>query len=60
MSTKIILGIDEQYWKGAQSKMRVTEEALKFIKPQKTILVQMKTKGAARNDWKWINLPQAA
>lgn len=60
VSTKIILGIDEQYWKGAQSKMRVTEEALKWIKPQKTILVQMKTKGEARNDWKWIHLSQAA
>lgn len=54
VATKVILGIDEQYWRGAVTKMRVTEEALKWIKPQKTILVQVKTRGETKNDWKWV------
>lgn len=60
VSTKIILGIDEQYWKGAQTRMRLSEEALKWIRPQKSILVQMKTRGQARNDWNWVVLEDAA
>jgi len=53
VATKVILGIDEMYWRGAVTKMRVTEEALAWIKPQKTMLVQVKTRGATRNDWRW-------
>lgn len=53
VSTKIILGIDEMYWQGAARKMNLTEEAFKWIKLQKTMLVQLKEKGQAKNDWRW-------
>ena len=53
VATKVILGIDEMYWRGSVTKMRVTEEALAWIKPQKTMLVQLKTRGETRNDWRW-------
>jgi hypothetical protein len=54
VATKVILGIDEMYWRGSTTKMRVTEEALAWIKPQKTMLVQLKTRGETRNDWRWV------
>jgi len=45
VATKIILGIDEMYWRGATTKMRVSEDALAWIRPQKTMLVQLKNRG---------------
>jgi len=53
VATKVILGIDEMYWRGSVAKMRVTEESLAWIKPQKSMLVQLKTRGETRNDWRW-------
>lgn len=53
VATKVILGIDEMYWRGSVAKMRVTEEALAWIKPKKSMLVQLKTSGETRNDWRW-------
>lgn len=53
VATKIVLGIDEGFWRGAVLKMRVTEEALAWIKPRRTMLVQLKTSGDTRNDWRW-------
>jgi hypothetical protein len=54
VATKIILGIDEMYWRGSTTKLRVTEESLAWIKPQRSMLVQLKTKGELKNDWRWI------
>lgn len=53
VATKVILGIDEMFWRSSVTKMRVSEEALAWIKPQKTMLVQLKTRGETRNDWRW-------
>jgi hypothetical protein len=51
--TKVVLGIDESLYRQSATKMRVTEEALQWIKLQKTILVQVKQKGESKNDWKY-------
>ncbi|ANN80875.1 helicase HerA domain-containing protein [Bordetella flabilis] len=59
VSTKIILGIDESYWRGSIAKMRVTEEALAWIKLRKSMLVQMKRSGETRNEWLWTYLEQS-
>lgn len=56
VSTKIILGIDESYWRGSVTKMRVTEDALAWIKLRKSMLVQMKRSGETRNEWLWTYL----
>lgn len=56
VSTKIILGIDESYWRGSVTKMRVTEDALAWIKLRKTMLVQMKRSGETRNEWLWTHI----
>lgn len=56
VSTKIILGIDEMYWRASAVKLRVSEDALAWIRPQKSMLVQMKTRGDTRNEWHWTLL----
>jgi hypothetical protein len=53
VGTKVILGIDEMYWRQSSVKMNVPEEAIKWIKLQSTMLVQAKEKGNAKNDWRW-------
>lgn len=53
VATKIVLGIDEQYWRSAANKMRLKEEALAWINSQVTMLVQFKMKGETKNDWQW-------
>lgn len=55
VATKVILGIDELYWKASASKMRLEERALAWVKLQSSLLVQVKVKGATRNEWKWTN-----
>lgn len=56
VATKVILGIDEMYWRGCVNKLRVTEQALDFVKSKRTILVQMKASGQQRNAWRWVHL----
>lgn len=59
VGTKVVLGIDEMFWRGAQTKMRLSEDALKWVRPHQSILVQMKTIGETRGDWRWVRLPSA-
>lgn len=60
VSTKVILGIDELYWKGSVTKMRVEEAALAWVKLQKSMLVQIKSRGATKTDWNWVVIPDAS
>lgn len=60
VATKVILGIDEMYWRGATTKMRVDESALKWIRQQRSMLVQIKSKGNTKNDWQWVVLERTA
>lgn len=61
VGTKIVLGIDEGYWKQSATKMRLAEEALAWVQATRTMLVQLKSKGSTKNDWAWtiISKPQA-
>ncbi|KSQ21577.1 hypothetical protein APB26_31820 [Pseudomonas aeruginosa] len=61
VGTKIVLGIDESFWKMSATKMRLAEEALAWIQATKTMLVQMKGRGETKNEWVWtiISKPQA-
>ena len=54
VATKVILGIDEQYWALAVRKMGLTMEALKWIKQQQTLLVQQKAPRSSGGEWKWV------
>lgn len=58
VATKIILGIDEMYWKSSTSKMGVSSQALSWVQPQRRMLVQIKAHGNTRNDWHWTLLNQ--
>lgn len=56
VGTKIILGLDEMDWPACMRKMRISDELLKWIKPWKTMAVQMKERGDAKSDWRWTAL----
>ncbi|ABS45741.1 MULTISPECIES: DUF5710 domain-containing protein [Yersinia pseudotuberculosis complex] len=58
VATKVILGIDESFWKGSVSKMGITIDALKWIKPTSTMLVQIKAKGSIKTEWQWTVIPK--
>jgi hypothetical protein len=59
VGTKVILGVDEMYWKPAASKMRIDEKLLAWIKPTKSMAVQLKERGESKNEWRWVLIPQA-
>lgn len=56
LGTKVILSVEESFWKGMISKMRIPEELLKWIKIKKTIGVHIKESNANRSDWRWVYL----
>lgn len=55
MATKVILRIDETYWKTAANKMLCPVEFLKAIIPHQTALVQRKEKGS-KNSSEWARV----
>jgi hypothetical protein len=60
MATKIVLGIDEQFWRGAESNMNMERRLLEWIKPQATMAVNLKEKRATKNSWRWVLLEDRA
>ncbi len=58
VATKIILGVDEMYWKKLQNTMRIPEDYHKKMVPQRIILAQIKNKGEVGNDWCFVALPR--
>ena len=57
-ATKIILGIDEMYWKPAESKLRIELKLLSWISPHKTMALQMKEISELKNRWRWVSLEE--
>lgn len=53
VGAKIVLGIDEQFWEASTKKLRLTTDALKWIRLKERALIQIKQAGEARNDWRW-------
>lgn len=53
VGTKLVLGIDEMFWRGSVAKMRVTEEALAWIRPRRSMLVQIKSTTDTRSEWNY-------
>ncbi|WP_343177084.1 DUF5710 domain-containing protein [Pseudomonas sp. 4810-S13] len=56
VATKVVLGIDEIFWKPSATKLRLREDALAWVTPTKTMLVQLKMKGETQNDWHWCSI----
>lgn len=59
LATKVVLGIDELYWRQSVAKMRIDPKLLEWIRPHKTMAVQMKERAANKNVWRWVVLPSA-
>lgn len=53
----ILLGIHSSYWKGMTSKMRITEEQLKYIKPKEVISVKQMKEGSADPSFQNVIVP---
>ena len=53
IATKIILGIDERFWKPTETKMNVERKALEWVVLQKSLLIQTKSKGENKTKWIW-------
>lgn len=51
VSTKVILGIDESYWKSSAAKLNLSLSHFDWIIHQKRMLVQIKAKGNAKSTW---------
>lgn len=59
VGTKIVLGLDELYWKDAISKLRMDTKLLSWIQPHHTMAVQLKERGALKTRWHWVSLPSS-
>jgi hypothetical protein len=53
VSTKIILGVDQIYWSNCINRLKIPEEALKWIIFHKRILIQINCKGDVKNEFLW-------
>lgn len=49
----LLLGLSEMHWTASVRAMRCPIEGLEWIKPQRSMLVQIKSRGETRSDWKW-------
>ncbi|WP_432262829.1 DUF5710 domain-containing protein [Cupriavidus sp. TMH.W2] len=59
MGTKVMLRIDESFWKTAARKMLLPEEQIRAIIPRKTCLIQRKEAGKANgSEWVPVELGQ--
>lgn len=59
IATKVVLGVDDRFWRPMGTKMRIEERLLEWIRIQRTIAVQMKERGEAKNEWRWVVLKDA-
>lgn len=58
VGTKVVLGIDEMYWGASARKLNLDVKALEWIKLTQKLVIQIKQKRAAKNEWRWVNVPQ--
>lgn len=59
VATKIILGLDPNYWPVAQRRLRIDEKAMKWIRPREGLLVNFKMGGQSSQPWIWVTTPSA-
>ncbi|RYY74618.1 MAG: DUF87 domain-containing protein [Gammaproteobacteria bacterium] len=56
VGTKVILGIDESFWKSSASKLNLDVKGFEWIRMQKNMIVQIKCKGDSKSNWVCTNL----
>lgn len=55
LAVKIILGIDELYWKNALANLMIDAKLMQFVFPKKKMAVQFKS--SFQNKWHWVDIP---
>lgn len=55
MGTKVILGLDPQYWPMAQRQLRIDPDYMSWIKPRYSLLLMQKLKGESVQKWQRVN-----
>lgn len=55
VGTKIVLGIDENFWDSTVSKFKMDLKLLNWIVPQETLALQLKEKGSVKSRWRWAS-----
>lgn len=53
VATKVLLGIDSQYWKSATSKLDISISQLQFVIPKVTYVIFSKTNDKSGAKWQW-------
>lgn len=56
---KMILGLDEMFWEGTIRRMRIDRAALEWIRPHRSMMVQLNHKGEARSRFIYTVLKDA-
>ena len=59
VATKVVLGLDPNYWPLAQRRLRIEERALKWIRPREGLLVNFKLSGQSAQPWINVTTPSA-
>ncbi|QTP13360.1 DUF5710 domain-containing protein [Serratia symbiotica] len=59
-ATKVILGIDESFWDKSARMMRIEDKQLKWIKPKRSMMVQIKSSGTTATKWEYVTIPQTS
>ena len=57
VATKLILGLDANYWPVAQRRLRIEERAMKWIRPREGMLANFKLAGQSAQNWVWVTTP---
>ncbi|MBE0468201.1 MAG: ATP-binding protein [Methyloprofundus sp.] len=56
VATKVILGLDEMYWESSRRKLNIDADRMKWVTPQKEMLVQIKQNGVSINPWIGVSI----
>lgn len=60
VATKVILGLDPNYWPLAQRQLRINEQDMRWIRPREGLLVNRKLRGQSAQNWSRVITPSAA
>ncbi|SFF31181.1 helicase HerA domain-containing protein [Paracidovorax wautersii] len=51
MATKVILGVDPNFWPAAQRQLRIEPETMSWIRPRESLIVNRKLQGQSVQKW---------
>lgn len=54
VGSKIILGIDQMYWDGSVRKLKIEQQALEWIVPHQSLVMQINNKGELKSKFMWV------